>query len=124
MKKLILLCLFSANAIANEIEITGEIHRVGTTNYYACKAKNSAIRYSDKPCNYALLNDKDAFFNAPQSEIELVNTSFGGSNSTGDMTDRDEFGHELFTGPRGGCYYITFFGRKEYVDRAKCHIYD
>lgn len=28
---------------------------------------------------------------------------------------------EYHAGPRGGCYYITDSGEKEYVDREKCH---
>lgn len=28
--------------------------------------------------------------------------------------------HQLWTGPRGGCYYINSNGNKTYVDRSKC----
>jgi hypothetical protein len=30
-------------------------------------------------------------------------------------------GHELFLGPKGGCYYINKNGNKTYVDRAYCN---
>ncbi len=29
-------------------------------------------------------------------------------------------GHELFKGPKGGCYYINDNGNKTYVDRSEC----
>ena len=29
-------------------------------------------------------------------------------------------GHALYRGPRGGCYYMTKSGNKEYVDRGLC----
>lgn len=30
-------------------------------------------------------------------------------------------GHLYHTGPRGGCYYLTASGRKQYVDRSLCN---
>lgn len=30
-------------------------------------------------------------------------------------------GKQLWTGPRGGCYYINSNGNKTYVDRSECN---
>jgi hypothetical protein len=30
-------------------------------------------------------------------------------------------GHELYKGPKGGCYYINKNGNKTYVDRGYCN---
>lgn len=30
-------------------------------------------------------------------------------------------GNQLWTGPRGGCYYINSNGNKTYVDRSECN---
>lgn len=29
-------------------------------------------------------------------------------------------GHTLYTGEKGGCYYLSSGGNKEYVDRSYC----
>lgn len=29
-------------------------------------------------------------------------------------------GQQLYSGPEGGCYYLSSDGKKEYVDRAAC----
>ena len=29
-------------------------------------------------------------------------------------------GHTLHTGPKGGCYYLSSGGNKEYVDKSYC----
>lgn len=30
-------------------------------------------------------------------------------------------GHQLYKGPKGGCYYINGNGGKTYIEREKCH---
>lgn len=108
----------------DKTEITGEPHQIGKitrVTYYVCKSPSGSIRYSTYQCNYALMNETEVFVNAQQEDIVEVDTQFGGSNSHSDMKDRDEYGHELLTGPRGGCYYITASGEHEYVERYKCH---
>jgi len=30
-------------------------------------------------------------------------------------------GHQLYTGPKGGCYYYNSNGNKTYVDRSNCN---
>jgi hypothetical protein len=30
-------------------------------------------------------------------------------------------GNQLWTGPKGGCYYINSNGNKTYVDRSECY---
>ncbi len=30
-------------------------------------------------------------------------------------------GHQLYTGPKGGCYYKNSNGNKTYVDRVNCN---
>lgn len=32
-------------------------------------------------------------------------------------------GHQLFVGPKGGCYYINSNNNKTYVDRNYCNCY-
>lgn len=34
--------------------------------------------------------------------------------------ERNQNGHTYITGPRGGCYYVTASGRKQYVDHSMC----
>ena len=29
-------------------------------------------------------------------------------------------GHTLYTGEKGGCYYLSYSGNKEYVDKSYC----
>jgi hypothetical protein len=36
------------------------------------------------------------------------------------MMDCSYNGHKLFTGKRGGCYYLNNNGNKTYVDRSYC----
>lgn len=30
-------------------------------------------------------------------------------------------GHQLYTGPKGGCYYYNSSGNKTYVDKSNCN---
>lgn len=34
--------------------------------------------------------------------------------------DKNRNGRTYITGPRGGCYYVTASGRKQYVDHSMC----
>lgn len=43
-------------------------------------------------------------------------------SSTGESARRSSSAsRQLIRGPRGGCYYYTASGRKQYVDRSLCH---
>lgn len=45
----------------------------------------------------------------------------GGSRASSGGSRRSSGGRDYHTGPRGGCYYYSGSGRKQYVDRSYCH---
>lgn len=40
--------------------------------------------------------------------------------TTPSIAARQTYSRRYYTGPRGGCYYLTGSGRKQYVDRSYC----
>lgn len=46
--------------------------------------------------------------------------SCGGSGSDSGSEYCTYNGHTLYTGEKGGCYYLSSGGNKEYVDKSYC----
>lgn len=63
-----------------------------------------------------LLPPSAAYIAASQSRSTAPATSSSPSRSYRPATYR-----KYIRGPRGGCYYLTASGNKEYVDRGLCH---
>lgn len=57
----------------------------------------------------------------------LILLSFSTSNCTEDNDSGSDYpcgfhnGKQLYTGPKGGCYYYNSSGNKTYVDRSECN---
>lgn len=49
------------------------------------------------------------------------NYSFNYSPSKSEEPCGKHNGKQLYTGPRGGCFYINGNGKKTYVDRSECN---
>ncbi len=45
---------------------------------------------------------------------------YGGSGASGSGRSRSSVGRTYYRGPRGGCYYYSSSGRKQYVERSRC----
>ncbi len=50
-----------------------------------------------------------------------TNSSSNSAIGAGDYPCGTYKGHTLYTGPKGGCYYINSNNNKTYVDRSNCN---
>lgn len=55
------------------------------------------------------------------STSNCTEDSEGSEGSEGDYPCGVHNGKQLYTGPKGGCYYFNSNGNKTYVDRSECH---
>jgi len=76
---------------------------------------------------YAFGGARDGYIYRKSELVRTTPPSDGGSDraseSTGSGSTRRRGGSSsvYHTGPRGGCYYYTGSGRKQYVDRSNCN---
>ena len=59
-----------------------------------------------------------AFFTLASCEGDGSSTS---SSTANEWKCGTYNGHQLYTGPKGGCYYYNSNGNKTYVDRSYCN---
>lgn len=93
---------------------------------HVVKTKNGTTvnLYSDNTWDYS--NAAPSYAKLSTSSYNIANT--GGATEAGrsgikkkGSVRRSATGRVYYTGPRGGCYYVTAGGNKVYVDRSYCN---